>query len=627
MTPAERRQLENAYTRLYEIYDEGNIRPAELDEMYRIYDQLGPVWESEAEQERIETAPTLQAREPSVAENVGDFLARNVYQPLGFSERSSYGEGGKLAGLMEFLPGPGTVMAGAQVPRDIRAGNYGMAALNAATVPLDLLAAGPVRRGAAGLLDEAQQGYRSRQLPDGYAYLTHEAVPYRAVGSNVIEGEFGVDAARMLPNVEGMTPAQLAAFSADPRRSWINPETGGDILSETVGARTLPTLQGQGVYDGPRGTEFNPLAIGRSYAAPEQLQATESLRGLLDVQGATPWTRLAAGELPTVFLPKARPGTVEEMARLKEVGEPYGLTDVVDVGEGYILTNYMGGSVDAGREARRALEKASGLKAVRTTAESGYPGYEGAWEKGGGAAIRRYLENIEAADPAALAALENSATVRQAAANRAAANFQQAGELGGANKTAMEIQRTVQRGGEWTPKLEAYAQRLEDARIPPQIPLLRAPAQPPLSVTHVSPEARDVLDPFKAFTNPRMRGAEQQLDPAVYPKQTYFGVDVGQPGGYVPEGALGRVTHQAELPRERLLDISGGWGDIAAEADALVARRGPLTPQAADSLRQAAMMRIAKMRGYEGLYNPSHSLGPIATSFYEVTPTARGLLD
>ena len=39
------------------------------------------------------------------------------------------------------------------------------------------------------------------------------------------------------------------------------------------------------------------------------------------------------------------------------------------------------------------------------------------------------------------------------------------------------------------------------------------------------------------------------------------------------------------------------------------------------------MMRIAKMRGYEGLYNPSHSLGPIATSFYEVTPTARGLLD
>jgi hypothetical protein len=627
MTPAERRQLEAAYDRFYQLYDEGKIRPAELDEMDRIYEQLGPTWQAEAEQERIETQPTFQAREPSVAEDVGAWLGRNVYEPLGFNERSAQREGGKLSGLMEFLPGPGTVMAGAQVPRDIRAGNYGMAALNAATVPLDLLAAGPVRRGAVGLVDDVQQGYRQRQLPDGYAYMTNEAVPYRAVGSNVTEGEFGVDAARVLPGLEDATPEQLAAFSADPRRSWVNPETGGDILSEAIGARTLPTLQGQGMYDGPRGVEFNPLSIGRSYATPQELQATESLRGLLDVQGGTPWTRLASGELPTVFLPKTRPGDVDEMLRLKEVGEQYGLSDVVDVGEGYILTNYMGGAADTGREARRALERASGLKAVRTTAQSGYPGYEGAWEKGGGAAIRRYLENIEGADPQALAALENSDAVRKAAAARAMANQQQAGEFGGTNKTVAEIQRTVQRGGEWTPKLEAYAQRLEDARIPPQLPVLRFPEPSPLSVTHISPEARDVLDPFKAFTNPRMRGAEQQLDPAVYPRQTYFGVGVGQPGGYVPEGALGRVTHQAELPQERLLDISQGWGDIAAEADALVARRGPLTPQAADSLKQAAMMRIAKMRGYEGLYNPSHSLGPIATSFYEVTPTARGLLD
>lgn len=174
MTPAERRQLENAYTRLYEIYDEGSIRPAELDEMYRIYDQLGPVWEAEAEQERIETAPTLQAREPSVAEDVGDFLARNVYQPLGFSERSSYREGAKLAGLLELLPGPGTFMAGAQVPRDIRSGSYGMAALNAATAPLDLLAAGPVRRGAVGLLDGGlyNPSYRSGSIATSFYPVT-----------------------------------------------------------------------------------------------------------------------------------------------------------------------------------------------------------------------------------------------------------------------------------------------------------------------------------------------------------------------------------------------------------------------------------------------------------------------
>lgn len=180
MTPAERRQLENAYDRLYQLYDEGTLRSAELDEMYRIYDQLGPVWEEEASREQAETAPTIQAREPSVVEDVSDWLARNVYQPLGFSERSSYGEGRKLAGLMEFVPGPGTAMAGAQIPRDIRSGDYGMAAINAATVPLDLLAAGPARRAAAGLLDADGRAAAVRGIFD----RLNQPGPVPTMGSN-----------------------------------------------------------------------------------------------------------------------------------------------------------------------------------------------------------------------------------------------------------------------------------------------------------------------------------------------------------------------------------------------------------------------------------------------------------
>lgn len=634
MTPAERRQLEAAYDRFYTLYDEGKLRPAELDEMHRIYDQLGPTWEAEAAKAAKASerrTPTIQAREPSVGEEVSDWLARNVYQPMGLSERSSYGEGRKLSFLLELLPGPGTVMAGAQVPRDVRAGNYGMAALNAATVPLDLLGVGPVRRGmlaaADPAIDPVQQAFRRRSLPD-YAYLTHEAQPYPAVGRNVLEGDVGVDNSPFLPGATAMTPEERALFAADPRRSWVDPETGGDILSQAVGARTLPTLRGQGVYDGPDGLEFNPLSIGRSYATPEQLWATESLRGLLDVQGATPWTRLAAGDLPAVFLPKTRQGTVEEMTRLKEVGEPYGLSDIVDVGEGYILTNYMGGAADVGREARRALEKASGLKAIRSTAESGYPGYEGAWERGAGQAIRRYLENIQSGDEEALAALEASDAVKQAARDRAMLAREAGATLGGSNRVVEEMMRTIGRGEGFSDRLQSYAERLEARRIEPQIPLFSAGTQPSGTATHFSSvEGLPELDPLKYGTNPKMKGAELAL-PVPYPPQTYFGIDAGKPGGYIKEGALGDIRYDVPEMPSNLLDLAAGWGDISDEAAAIVARMEanagqPMTPAAREAALEAYRMRIAKMRGYGGLYNPNAPSGPIVTSFYPVATGAQ----
>lgn len=476
-------------------------------------------------------------------------------------------------------------------------------------------------------IDPVQQAFRRRSLPD-YAYLTHEAQPYPAVGRNVLEGDIGVDNSPFLPGATAMTPEERALFAADPRRYWVDPETGGDILSQAVGARTLPTLRGQGVYDGPDGPEFNPLSIGRSYATPEQLWATESLRGLLDVQGATPWTRLAAGDLPAVFLPKTRQGTVEEMTRLKEVGEPYGLSDIVDVGEGYILTNYMGGAADVGREARRALEKASGLKAIRSTAESGYPGYEGAWERGAGQAIRRYLENIQSGDEEALAALEASDAVKQAARDRAMLAREAGATLGGSNRVVEEMMRTIGRGEGFSDRLQSYAERLEARRIEPQIPLFSAGTQPSGTATHFSSvEGLPELDPLKYGTNPKMKGAELAL-PVPYPPQTYFGIDAGRPGGYIKEGALGDVRYDVPEMPSNLLDLAAGWGDISDEAAAIVARMEanagqPMTPAAREAALEAYRMRIAKMRGYGGLYNPNAPSGPIVTSFYPVATGAQ----
>jgi hypothetical protein len=657
MTPAERRQLENAYDRLYQLHDEGTLRPAELDEMYRIYDQLGPVWEAEAAEPAPErdslasrvgnedlAAGRALALDPSVSMySLLDPEGRYASTPLGYFNQAvmrvpDLALGGLLAlgGGAQKVAGYGSDLLGlglspGDIPNVEEASQVADALYGLPVARMLGAVSRAASRSAAdtglGLVDAAQQGYRSRQLPD-YAYLTHEAQPYPAVGRNVLEGDIGVDPSPFLPGATRMTPEERAAFAADPRRSWVDPATGGDVLSQAVGARTLPTLRGQGIYQGPDGLEFNPLSIGRSYATPEQLQATESLRGLLDIQGGTPWTRLAAGDMPAVFLPKTRAGTPEEMTRLKEVGEPYGLTDIVDVGEGYILTNYMGGAVDTGRAARRALEKASGLKAIRSTAESGYPGYEGAWERGAGQAIGRYLENIQNADEGALAALEASGAVQRAARDRAVLAREAGADLGGSNRVVEEMLRTVGRGEGFGDRLQSYAERLEARRIEAQIPLFRGGVQPEGAATHFSrvPGILE-LDPAKSGTNPSMKGAEQSL-PVPYPQQTYMGLNVDLPGGYVKEGALGDVRYDLPSPPANLLDLTSGWGGIGDEAETIVSRMEratgqPMAASARDNLLDAYRMRIAKMRGYEGLYDPNYRSGPIATSFYPMSTGPR----
>ena len=42
-------------------------------------------------------------------------------------------------------------MSAMQAPRDARSGDYGSAALSAATLPLDMMGLGPVRRGVSSV--------------------------------------------------------------------------------------------------------------------------------------------------------------------------------------------------------------------------------------------------------------------------------------------------------------------------------------------------------------------------------------------------------------------------------------------------------------------------------------------
>jgi hypothetical protein len=201
-------------------------------------------------------------------------------------------------------------------------------------------------------------------------------------------------------------------------------------------------------------------------------------------------------------------------------------------------------------------------------------------------------------------------------------------DLGGSNRVVEEMLRTVGRGEGFGDRLQSYAERLEARRIEAQIPLFRGGVQPEGAATHFSrvPGILE-LDPAKSGTNPSMKGAEQSL-PVPYPQQTYMGLNVDLPGGYVKEGALGDVRYDLPSPPANLLDLTSGWGGIGDEAETIVSRMEratgqPMAASARDNLLDAYRMRIAKMRGYEGLYDPNYRSGPIATSFYPMSTGPR----
>lgn len=531
-------------------------------------------------------------------------------EPVSVQAMRDYGGYLPLIGDVE-----GIIGIGSELSKDEP--NYPVAAaLGAATL---LPVGDKVVREGIQAASAARNTVRERNLP-ATTYFTHEAVPYAGIGTQVSERNVGSSAAPHLPAIQHMTDEELLDFTMS--RSFADPETGTDrLLAEVVDQENLrPTLLGRGVYDGPKGLEENPVAVARAVNVdPSVAQATESVRGLLDAQGATPFTSLKGDDMPVIFVPHAdNAGTKEAMDELKAAGKQYGVTDVMDVGDGYILTNFSGGAVDTSTKARRDIGKKTGTDPISTTAGGGYPSYEGALERGLVATVDRLGENLADASPEAVEVLRGSDVVKQLARERFQSLFKNRDALGGVNRDIINTAQTVGRGG--LPALESLAERFKAQAIPLQIPNLRGGAATP--ATHFSHARRDVLEPSQQFTSPT-RGAEQAL-PVPYPAQTYFGVDVGKQGGYVPESTVGDVRHEADL--ENLLDISNGFpDDITAEADAIIAnleefRGQPMAASERLNTRLAYQMQIAKQRGYHGLYNPEHELGSIATSFFPVTP-------
>lgn len=173
MTPAERANLEYTYDRLLDLQDSGQIRPLELEQMQQISQQLMPMWQNEQLALRP-SEPTLDARDTSTQEDVANWWGDKIQRvsgdtPWPMDQYSSYDMGRKISDLMTMLPLTGGMMAGNQAGRDVSAGNYGSAALNAAGAAADFAPLGFAARGGSGSLrrgllarseDDAANAYR-----------------------------------------------------------------------------------------------------------------------------------------------------------------------------------------------------------------------------------------------------------------------------------------------------------------------------------------------------------------------------------------------------------------------------------------------------------------------------------
>jgi hypothetical protein len=144
VTPAERSNLEYTYNQLYKLYEAGGIRPGEMQELQRLDDILRPAWMAQEAQQTAQSQPQILPRERTVSEDVEDWWADKIRRvsgdtPFPVDARGSQRIGKRIAGLLEFVPGPSTMMSGVQAQRDATAGNYGSAAMNAGFGLLDVV--------------------------------------------------------------------------------------------------------------------------------------------------------------------------------------------------------------------------------------------------------------------------------------------------------------------------------------------------------------------------------------------------------------------------------------------------------------------------------------------------------
>lgn len=280
------------------------------------------------------------------------------------------------------------------------------------------------------------------------AQATSERIPYRGSGQ--------------LPGLLQADDAARAAYSMDPRASWTD-EAGNDIIYSALGVPQRATQQATGFYTPPGGVlETNPATVAKPFvgvsggdidpASRGMLDLAESLRNYIDAQGAGAYhvglSDVPSADLGSLTIPMGGPVDADLLVDLQKLGQQYGLSDVVDTGEGITMTNF--GGAPTGLETRQALTDAGlagsieqmtgSLPRVVNVASRYLPILETAGEAGSGKATSGLLD-LAKRYPADIVDSLDSEALRQRAASGAALDEEMAARYGGVREDIQTARR------------------------------------------------------------------------------------------------------------------------------------------------------------------------------------------
>lgn len=331
------------------------------------------------------------------------------------------------------------------------------------------------------------------------AFGTHEAQPGAGIGH--------------LPGLETASPAEKAAYAADPRSRWDFAPGGRDAIYSGTGIpgtgnymRVRPSLEMQGAFEGPNGMEFNggmtarPLVAfdagkgaakgTKSVAGADQklLNAGEGLRAFLDAQHAgawhKPWLGGAPGKSNSLFTPMGAKATEDQMRAMRSRGAEVGLPDAIDTGQGVTLTNF-GGEMpkDIGKTLRKTslpkdIEAVTGSSPQRAKVDSGYLPMDFS-TPGSGAATREMLSHVTQT-PEIRRAMNANPDIARASADRLMRDEELAAKYGAARPDIQNARRIIANSkGDWIGDLEAALKK--GAISLPAVAALVGPAYQQLS--------------------------------------------------------------------------------------------------------------------------------------------------
>lgn len=308
--------------------------------------------------------------------------------------------------------------------------------------------------------------------PKHTAFATYEAQPYVSAGH--------------LSGLARASQDERASFANMPESTWAN--TGGrdDIYANTrlgdtgYAVRTLPTTEMQGVYTPPSGvTEYNPGEVarplvafdtGKAKSVPDHdraiLDAGEATRAFIDAQGAgawhKPWVGGQTGLSNSISgsFNNPRPLTQSELGALGEIGARYGLPDVVDTGQGATLHDFAADVIP-----KRSAKDQQALEAElepfnfdqvnRAKVDSGYLGFEDAWEAGvgSGEATKNLLSILDSLPRGVYDAFNQNTAIAKNALQRMGRDKKLSKKYGSTREDIQNARAIVGEGAGWIDRL------------------------------------------------------------------------------------------------------------------------------------------------------------------------------